>query len=192
MTKLRLSGCKIICVDHIEKFIGEHQTNFILFLINSTPDNIPSFKLRFNGFIKPTKYLEPLSMVLPRVQKQIYLNQFVLDSSSLKCFIEYSRNCEDLAIYDCKVDLSEEFELDSSLDYKFTILNMSMTIVDPDSDNDRINPDNLSIFVKALAETNLKSTLKTVYLWESYYRNPADVQQMFNDHGFNIKWKEDP
>lgn len=156
------------------------------------PAVIPEMKLRFNQFISPDLYLESLEKCLPNVQNEVYLNQFVLTSKSLKSLMESASNCGTLAIYDCKVDLSEEFKLDKEIEYKYKILNMSLTIVDNDPDNERINPEKLETFVAGLAETNLKETLETVYLWESYYSSPEKVEAMFKKHGFVCTWQEEP
>lgn len=166
--------------------------NFLMFMESAMPMKIPDFKLRFNQFIEPIEYMDVLKEALPRVENEIYLNQFELNSQSLKMLMEASCNCQNLAIYDCKVDLSEGFTLDTSKRYNFTVLNLSMTISDNENSKDRMTLESLPKFVVALAETNLKQDLKTLYLWESYCSKTADVEKLFNDNGFDLQWQEEP
>ena len=109
----------------------------------------------------------------------------------MKSIIESSKNCAHLAIYDWKIEDIDEFTLDASIEYKIECLNMSMTIWDADMQY-RLSINNLSKFIQELAKTNLKSTVKILYLWESYCSDMNKVQDMFNQSGFQLEWQEEP
>ena len=90
---LKASNCKIVGVDHLERIKSyDEAVNFTKFLTNTLSCQIPDFKLRFNQYMQINGYLKALSICLPKVEDEIYLNQFTLNSKSLKSIIESSRN----------------------------------------------------------------------------------------------------
>ena len=51
----------------------------------------------------------------------------------------------------------------------------------------RLDMDNIGKFIQELAKTELKNTIKIVYLWESHFRQMDKVQEMFTQSGFELE-----
>ena len=62
-----------------------------------------------------------------------------------------------------------------------------MTISENDNYKARLDMGNIGKFIQELAKTNLKTTIKTVYLWECHFRQVGKLQEMFTQSGFELR-----
>ncbi|CAI2374819.1 unnamed protein product [Moneuplotes crassus] len=118
----------------------------------------------------------PLVHSLPNVCISVCIRAVKLNDDLLQAILEGSRNCREITISDCILNLRKKFKISTDLEYKYTKV---MLLGDSDKLNDRV----LEIIGQKMALTNLKSTLNYIELSCSDC-NLTYIQDLFHIMGF--------
>lgn len=117
-------------------------------------------------------------------KNQVYIDSFSLTESELKDILESCTNAKELLIVNCKVDkISDKFSIDKTKTYSFKSLDLYYTLI---NDDKFINKDKMGNLAKALADTNLKTDLKSIHCFEEDFTK-ADLESIISTHKLKAK-----
>jgi hypothetical protein len=129
------------------------------------------------------KFIDGIGQLLQMVTDQIYISNCVLDEDVFETILEAGSQCSHIVLQNCKIEISETFMLDKTLEYKTKSLSLFQTL--RKDDEDFISQEKFSILLNRMAETQLKNSLTTFsYLWKDY--PVKEIDSLFSKHDFMV------
>ena len=154
-------------------------------LTNSIPDTLQILFLEGGDYWNISMIAVGLKSLLPKVRKQVYLNDFAIDQNDLITVIEHSYNTDELILWSCTIGtLDEKFTISSDIDFKITYLDLFWTARSTFASY--LDHEKAEIFFKALAKTKLKETLNMLHVHQMFFYGPK-IQEICDHNGFEIK-----
>lgn len=142
--------------------------------------------LYLHGYrIELARIKEGITPIIRGTQSKITLDYFKLSQEMLKLILENCVNCNELTLEDWQIEeLNDNFKLDPNIYYSFTEFNLFGTC--NIQDQAKLTDWKFIRLVKAMAKTNLKNSLKKVYVNEEEF--PEDkIRGILDDAGFRCK-----
>jgi len=128
-----------------------------------------------------------LTILLPSVRHQVFLECFKFDEETLKLVFESSKNAKELVLYWCQIgEISAEFHLDESITYALEVLDLYETA--KKKEKDYLNKKSLKKLANAMAATSIKSSLRKVHVRAQFFKMEK-AQKIFSKKGFILKVK---
>lgn len=136
------------------------------------------------GDMSLSKFSSGLPTILKTVKKQVLISAFKIDKRMLKLVIENSANVENLALCFSEIEgVSKKWKLDNSISYNIKSLDLFGSC--HRSWSDHLTEKKLDKFIRALSETSLKESLKTIHTKEDWF-SARNLQPIFDKYGFTV------
>lgn len=116
--------------------------------------------------------------------KQVYIDSFSLSESELSDIFENCSSAKELFIVNCQVDsISSKFSIDKKKTYAFKTLDLYYTLM---NDKKFIDKEKMENLVSALANTNLKTDLKSIHCFTEDF-SKEDLESILSTHKLKAK-----
>ena len=122
-------------------------------------------------------------MALQKATKQTYFVQLRLDEEGFKIAIEGSVNATEVVFLYWEITDFKKWQIDPELEFHTQTIWFYKSV--QENDTRLINDDTLKLVVEAIAETQLKKSLKHVYFDEQGYE-VEEKQELFDKNGFSL------
>lgn len=157
---------------------------FNKFMGHSITKKLSYLHLGADKYMSIGKFMPGLKPLLHLARDQIYLGKFVLNGKYLKEIIESGHKVKHLVLYDCKIDTMLGYSLDNYLDYRIQTLDLFKTAVK--KNRSRLYFDAIEVLISDFAKTQLRDTLKEVYVKLKSF-HPKEVQSLFDNVNMKVK-----
>ena len=117
-------------------------------------------------------------------QKQVYIDSFSLTEGDLEDIFESCTEAKQLFLVNCRVDdISDKFVIDRKKTYTIRSLDLYYTLM---NDHKYIDKEKMNNLVESLAETNLKTDLKSIHCFEEDF-SKSDLESIISAHKLSAK-----
>jgi len=154
------------------------------FLTESIPEKLPLFALNYNtaNFTALVFYEQQMADILPRVTKEVFINNLTVSHSCLQTVFKGSVNSDRLVLRGCKIDTDADLNF-SGPDYKTSYISFAYT-GHPNSSK-WVSPwATFRKVAEAMGRTSLKDTLKTINVYNCSM-SITEAKLVMADSGFN-------
>lgn len=167
-------------------------SNFLAFLRNSVPDDLPTFCLyndSGSSWKKLEDYMEAIERVLKSVKNEVYIFGFRINAISLVRLFQLCYKVDRISLVNCEIE-DGDYTLPQPPIYQIKSLNLSSNTCD-ENDECCLNEPKLNKLFKAIAKTDMVTSLKQIYINGDRFSPESTARLLANNnlYGTDVFWK---